>query len=94
MRSVDHVDLGKLLWCYAGVMSALRRYALGQEPSDRVVKPVVRFLLGDLLRIVDYSFGFGFHRECFGVGQFTLACLPSSAAIILVQLGVEMGKPL
>lgn len=84
-----------------GVMLALMSYAvafIGALTPDRVVKHrLVRFLLrgpvAALLALIAFGFGRTIERAL-GVGQYTLALLATAAAIILVQLGVELGKPL
>ncbi len=84
-----------------GVMLAMVAYAvafIGALTPDRVVKHrLVRFLLrgpvAALLAMIAFGFGRTVERTL-GFGQYTLALLAVAAAIILVQLGVELAKPL
>lgn len=99
---------GAMLWMLlllgniaVGVMLALVAYAvafIGALTPDRVVKHrLVRFLLRGPLAALLALIAFGVGRtaeRAFGLGQYTLSLLAVAAAIILVQLGVELGKPL
>lgn len=84
-----------------GAMLALMAYAvafIGALTPERVVKHrLVRFLLrgpaAALLALVAFGLGRTVERAL-GVGQYTLALIAVAGAIILVQLGVELGKPL
>ena len=84
-----------------GVMLALMSYAvafIGALTPDRVVKHrLVRFMLRGPLAALLALIAFGFGRtieRALGLGQYTLALLAVAGAIILVQLGVELSKPL
>ncbi|HOV47778.1 MAG TPA: histidine kinase N-terminal 7TM domain-containing protein [Anaerolineae bacterium] len=99
---------GILLWALlllgnvaVGVMLALMAYAvafIGALTPDRVIKHrLVRFLLRGPFAALVALIAFGVGRtveRTLGLGQYTLSLLAVAAAVILVQLGVELAKPL
>lgn len=99
---------GTLLWgllilgnIAVGVMLALMAYAvafIGALTPERIVKHrLVRFLLRGpataLLALMAFGIGRTLERAL-DVNQYTLALIAIAATIILMQLGVELGKPL